>query len=573
MRFSVRRPRGLTHPASHWPGWVLFAVLLSVYVYFLCPTIAAGDSGELVNCAYRLGIPHPPGYPLYTMVAHLFTKLPFGSVAWRVNLFSAVATAGACLLVYLTLLTQFRRQIPALAGGLALGLSRYVWHYAEVAEVFPLNTFFAALLMFLLVSAIHADTDRKRDIRFLSAAFCFGLALCNHHTFILLGPAVLLFVIFATPSAFKRPGLIALGLGVFVLGLLPYFYLPLAAGAEPVINWDNPVNWEGFRQLVTRADYGSLSLLPEESSLEAPASRWIQIPVLFNGVLKQFGVLGVLLMVLGIWRARKDRAIQGYLLAGFFFTGIFFVMFANYPLSEPLLYGVLCRFYMLPAVLISLWVGYGALQLSEWLGKRVPPVLFTCVLLGVLGSWLFISNVDEADFRGNYIAEDHARNLLSPLPENALFMLRGDVESMGSDYLQHVLGERTDIIVLDQEKLTYPWYYEQVKKRYPGLVLRGERYDGSNVFNVHLVGDNIGKRSVFVFGVKEYSYQLKYSTVRVGLTHLMVKKGDPVDPEAAALTQRVVVENFELRGSEKTFPESSFEKKIKQQYAVLKRDL
>ena len=77
------------------------AVTFAVYFYTLAPTVVGGDSGELITAAHTLGVVHPPGYPLYTVLTKLFTLLPFGEIAWRVNLLSAVSGALAAALLCL----------------------------------------------------------------------------------------------------------------------------------------------------------------------------------------------------------------------------------------------------------------------------------------------------------------------------------------------------------------------------------------------------------------------------------------------------------------------------------------
>src|SRR5437762_3277993 len=95
-------PVEATNPvARHVAAAALGVVILAVYVRTLAPTVAGGDSGELITAAYTLGVAHPPGYPLYTLLAKLFTLIPIGTIAWRVNLFSAVCGAGAATLIFL----------------------------------------------------------------------------------------------------------------------------------------------------------------------------------------------------------------------------------------------------------------------------------------------------------------------------------------------------------------------------------------------------------------------------------------------------------------------------------------
>ena len=67
------------------------------YLFSLHPTVSAGDSGELITAAYTLGIAHPPGYPLWTILGKIFTIIiPFGNIAYRVNLMSAFIGACTC---------------------------------------------------------------------------------------------------------------------------------------------------------------------------------------------------------------------------------------------------------------------------------------------------------------------------------------------------------------------------------------------------------------------------------------------------------------------------------------------
>ncbi|MQY69884.1 MAG: DUF2723 domain-containing protein [Firmicutes bacterium] len=84
--------------------FLLFLVSFGVYLKTLCPTVYIGDSGELIAAAYTLGIPHPPGYPLYCLLGKLFTLLPFGTIAYRVNLMSAFFASLTIVLIYLIVL-------------------------------------------------------------------------------------------------------------------------------------------------------------------------------------------------------------------------------------------------------------------------------------------------------------------------------------------------------------------------------------------------------------------------------------------------------------------------------------
>ena len=137
--------------ASAW------CVIFAVYLATLSPSIAGGDSGEIVAEGCSLGTAHPPGYPLLTMLIHFIDVwLPFGSVAYRINVLSAALTAFAAVCIgYCVYLYQPQGPTPIYSSiTIAMGLfsfSPLIWQYATTAEVFPLNTAFAALILLLVV--------------------------------------------------------------------------------------------------------------------------------------------------------------------------------------------------------------------------------------------------------------------------------------------------------------------------------------------------------------------------------------------------------------------------------------
>jgi tetratricopeptide (TPR) repeat protein len=491
----------------------------------------------------------------------------------------------ACLLVYLSLLRLTGRVWAALAGAWGLAFSRFFWHYAEVAEVFPLNNLFVALLTYILflikenVGKTRQHVNIKKQSPLDSCAikyfwvfsFSFGLALTNHQTIVLLAPAALFFLWSTEPSLFRRGKILGLAALFFFVGLSPYLYCSLAAMAKPLINWDNPVTLKNFVRLISRADYGTFSLLSSESEHRVSFSRFSQLPAFLTGLYHQFTALGIGLALFGMLHCKRHKHFQGYLALAFFFSGIFFLMFANMPIQNPLLLGVLHRFYIMPAVLFSLWIGLGVDFVLEWLEQkknlRRVRLALPVVLIPGLIIWQFAANVEEADFRDNYMAEDFAHNLILSLPENSVFFVRGDVASMGVDYFQMVLGQRPDVVCLDQAKLTYDWYYEQAKERFPNVTLPGERYDGMHTLNGHLIARNIGQFAICFMDFKEDSYQQAFQAVPFGLVYKMLPKSQKYSPEELEAHFNQFYAKMKKRGWERDYPETSFECEIKQIYA------
>jgi len=194
------------------------------------------DSLMLQVHACVLGMTHPTGYPSWVMLSHLFTYLPLGDCAYRVNLSSAVYAATAVALVYVAGLLLSRRVAAAAAGALAFGLGKTFWSQAVIAEVYTLNSLVVALaIVFLLLWQI-----KRRDGYLLLAAFSIGLSLTNNVTSGLLLPAAFLFVAAVDLHKLVEWRLVVKGAGAFLLGLAPYLYLPIRASMNPPLNANDP---------------------------------------------------------------------------------------------------------------------------------------------------------------------------------------------------------------------------------------------------------------------------------------------------------------------------------------------
>jgi hypothetical protein len=235
----------------------LFLAAFSLYLLTLAPSVATlfDDSLEFQLVTVRLGIAHPTGYPLYTLLGYLFTWLPVGNVAYRVNLMSAVfgAATVAALYPFILRLTRPSRGWPAHAGAvmgaLLFAVGPVFWQQATIAEVYTLHAF---LMVLILLAAVTART--VNDVTWV--AMLFGLGLAHHRTTVLLAPAVGLFLLLQFRGALFSRGLLArAALGAF-LPLLLYLYLPLR-GHVGSLDGAYLNTWAGFWQQVTASGYGT----------------------------------------------------------------------------------------------------------------------------------------------------------------------------------------------------------------------------------------------------------------------------------------------------------------------------
>src|SRR3989338_6300638 len=127
------------HNLSRYIPIIIFIFWVIYYTYFQTSSIYGGDAGDLVTAAYVRGVAHPPGYPLYTFIARLLTKLPFYTVAWRVSLLSSIPAALALGLFFQIAYKLLKQYSVALIATCFLGFSYLYWLYAVVPEVFGLH--------------------------------------------------------------------------------------------------------------------------------------------------------------------------------------------------------------------------------------------------------------------------------------------------------------------------------------------------------------------------------------------------------------------------------------------------
>jgi hypothetical protein len=213
-------------------GLILAVGVFALYAQLIVPGVLDGDQGEYQFMLAVLGIPHPSGFPLYLLLGHLWSLLPIGAVAQRINLFSAFWGALTIGMVFLILRRQKLHLLAALGGAIALALVPQFIQFSTAAAVYRLHDFLIAGLGFCLL-----EWQATRKINWLwFGALAFGLDLANHLTILFLAPAVALFVILvAGRDLFTR---IKSYLTSFVFVFSPlvlYLYFPLR-GAQFDLN-------------------------------------------------------------------------------------------------------------------------------------------------------------------------------------------------------------------------------------------------------------------------------------------------------------------------------------------------
>jgi tetratricopeptide (TPR) repeat protein len=485
----------------------VFLVALILYSCTLAPTVTPTDSGELILAAYGLGVAHPPGVPLWVMLAHLASLVPVGNVAVRVNLSSAVFAALACAMLTLVVAellatasyfaaprrrNRTARQgsdiegsnaggflmiAPAVGAGLLMAFSRTLWAYATITEVYALNALLILLVFFLVVRwrrrIIETRSDpsaaaETHDAWIYTAAFVFGLAMGVHHVTVALTLPAIAVVVYRTEGLkfFASRRLLYAALISITALILVYSYLPWAASRSPAMNWGNPRSLQEIWWHITGRQYRVFfSFSPSAMGTQFVEFCWM--------VFHEFGFawlpLPVFLAVAGFVSARKrDRTVFWFLLL-IVLADLAYAL--NYEIAEDK------DAYYLPAFIsIAIAAGLGIHWLIQLAAARRSPIWTPSVAVAtaivLTSATAFAANWPFNNRRHYFIANDYVENFFSTIAPNGLLLTQDWQVASPMLYAQEIEQRRRDVKVVDINLLRRSWYFDYLKHAHPGLMER-----------------------------------------------------------------------------------------------------
>jgi tetratricopeptide (TPR) repeat protein len=462
------------------------AVALALYTWTLAPTVTLVDSGELIVAARSLGVAHPPGFPLYVLLAHVATWLPLGNVAERVNfasaLFAALAVAVLAAVVAEVLrapahetrkkkaAADSRRDdssifIPAAVAALLLAFSRTLWSYATLAEVYTLNTLLILLVILLMLRWRRHTLARLPSRSLYAAAFVFGLGLGVHHVTVGLMLPGLALLVWATAGGrfFASPRVVYAALCA-VAGLCVYVYLPIAAWREAGLNWGDPRTVQRLWWHISGRQYQAyFSFAPGELGTQAAA--------FVRHAAHEFGPwwcpLGPLLVAIGCSALlRRDRTLLAFL-----------ALIAACDVAYTLGYAIaedMDAYYLPTYIAAAIAAGCGAQQVLRWADMRAarwhraPAVAAGALLLVPLVA--LAGNFGFNDRSRYWIARDYADNILRTIEPNGMLLTLDWQVCSPLLYVRSIERERRDVTVIDINLLRRSWYVDYLRREYPELM-------------------------------------------------------------------------------------------------------
>ena len=458
-----------------WPSLLVGACALILYVRTAAPSLSwandGADGGELLAAAETLGIAHPPGYPTYLLLLHLWTRLPLGDLARRGNLFSAFCAAAALALFTHLLTEQFASerkplsQIGPLATGLLLAVMPTLWAQATITEVYTLHVFLFMLAWWMLTrwDTALAQGNSLTALWLGGAGVVWGLGMGNHLSLALVVPGALIWIV-RTKNWAKRDALAGL-IGV-VMGLGVYAYLPLRAQAWPPINWGNPQSWEGFRWLISGQLYQRFVFGLTADEALPRVSAWAAL------LRDQLGWVPLGLAWIGLW-AEMTRARWRRLGS----MGVIFLLYTLYALGYDTSDSYV---YLLPAFFVAAWwVARGLSSLSPATEGGILEELKPSVASGIRGlavvlllataGYNLAAQYQALDLHNDWEAWTYGHQVMDEVPQGALLISEGDRHVFAIWYFRYGLGERPDVAVVTASLWSYKWYRDTVWRIHPGL--------------------------------------------------------------------------------------------------------
>jgi len=474
---------------------LVFAGSFIVYVLTAAPTVFGFDSAEYAAAAYNLGVPHPTGYPLYLLLGKLFTYLPFGDVAYRLNLMSAFFSASTVTVVYLLAFLVTGRLILSIAIAGFLAFSYYFWSSSVITEVYSLHAFLNAVTIYLLLLWYRSGSSKL----LYGAGFIWGLSFGNHMTTALLGPALAFLVALGLwEKRIKWQQLFPLA-ACTVLPLSIYVYLPLRylAGAVPYAL--GHYNAEGVFVRTDTTTIGGIwsALTASQFGVFFLAYRGFeyvnQLGQVMFWIYSNFLGAGLILGVLGLIRnfmVDKRRLV---------FLGLIFsanmLFFASYGAPDR------AFMFLTGYIAWSVWMADGIFlalttvessfpkdwqrKLVSVLGQRARMVRWETfsLALTIIALWVNFSYVDLSSFT---VIRDRYPGIMNSLEPNAL-VLAWWPDSAPMYYFQQVENIRRDVQIVDRFLIS----------------ARAEQ---------RLIERSIPHRTVYVFGQRVRPIPLKYRT-------------------------------------------------------------
>ena len=447
---------------------IVSTIAFIIYLITLAPSVVQIDSGELAAVQITLGIAHPTGYPLFTVLGYLFSliPLPFTKI-YQMNLLAAIYCAAAIgffvqsVKLALDNLDKFnlgksleikkvkkksrkdkqnnanskkeKQEIPDIVklftsafSGLILAFSKTFWFQSTSVEVYSLHLLLICIIIFILLKAYLQSEEKKNGIWnfWFILAIILALGFSNHMTTLL--PVLVLI----------------------------YSYLPLRAFQQPILNWGNPIDMERVLRHISGKQYQVWLF----SSMEAAKK---QFAYFFSNLTNEFNIALIPIIIGVLFTYSYSKKLFIFLTVLFASTVLYSI---NYDIVD------IDSYFLLAHIALAFFSAFGIIKLYSFLKlsnhKNLVVIITSLILTLIFASYNF-KKVDQSNTK---IFEDYTKSLMNSMDRKSIVLsYQWDFFISASYYFQNVDGLKKDVIVIDKELLRRSWYYNQLKRSYPDL--------------------------------------------------------------------------------------------------------
>src|SRR5512143_116531 len=514
----------LDYRPSYRAALVVSLVTLVLYLVTLAPSTAMWDTSEYIAAAYTLGLPHPPGNPLFVIVGRVFSILPIASsVAVRINILAAICSAASAGMWFLIteriLVGWFPLRWQRVVGGAvaaAIGATAFtVWNQSVVNEkVYTVSLVGLAIISWLMIRWSDDPDGRKADRILVLVAYLLALGYSNHMAGMLAAPAVGLAVIIRRPRTIFRWKLLLACAGVLALGLTPFATQPIRAAYFPAINEGEPTacrtklelsctfskgTLDAFQYNFNRGQYGKPDLSDRQASIVDQVGLW-WLYFKWQWVRDAHGdhpvaqaLLAAAFLVLGLFGGwvhyHRDRRSFWYFGSLMFTMTLLLIYYLNFKLgasqdpNSQAPHEVRDRdyFFIWSFSAWGVWAALGLLfaweSIAAMFGTETAKVGRESVLMPKRESWLYgspvlllaaiplFTNWHWASRAGHRDTRDFAADILNSVEPYGVLVTVGDNDTFPLWYAQEVEGIRRDVIVANTSLLNTDWYVRQIIRR------------------------------------------------------------------------------------------------------------
>lgn len=482
---TERQPGTAGRSALVRPDLAAGAFLFVVYAITLARGVTFWDAGEFLAAIHSLGIPHPPGTPVFILAARAWAEIvgPLTGFTIAVNAFSAACTATAFALVANLFWRWTKDALIAFCVAIAAGLTSTIWLNATETEVY------AATLLLAIVSVWGGDRAGESGEQrwLLLGAYLAGLAWALHLTALLGVPCALVLAWPALRAARMRTWVG--GIVLALIGATPVLFMLLRAPHDPAINQGDAQNWAALWAALQRHQYDVAPLWPRRAPL------WLQFANIFEYADWQFALglapdppptiarttVTILYALLGAYGAMQHRAVDRRSFRAWcvmlVVTSIGVVLYLNLHAGASFGAGVLPAnavheardrdyFFVLAFACWATWAGVGAVGLAR---RYIASARAAAVTAGCIGALPLVLNWRVIRFERHdeqLRAARTARTLLESVPRNGVFIAVGDNDTYPLWYMQEVERVRRDVIVVTAPLLPAEWARAELQRRH-----------------------------------------------------------------------------------------------------------